>query len=320
MPDRAAHPKDISPTGWLALTRRVFREVGADHVGLVAAGCAFYGLLAIFPGLVALMAVGGLVIDPETVVAQFESVASLLPAEAASILLDQARSVAGAGSGGLGLAALIGIATAFYSASSGVAAMIEGLNLAYDVEEKRGFFALLGQKFLLTLGMIGGALLVVALLAIFPVALAFVPLGETLSGLLSLLRWPLLFLIVIGGLAILYRYGPSRPTARWRWITPGAVIATALWLVGSIGFAFYVRNFGSYNETFGALGGVIVLLMWLWLSSYIVLLGAEFDAEIEAQGKLDPAPATTDPDATGSDELARLRARDPIPGDERVAT
>ncbi len=271
--------------GWWRLLVNVYKEMTEDHVGLIAAGVAFYSLLAIFPGIVAGMAVAGLVMDPNTVVSQLEGLSRFLPQEAASIVIDQAVAVAGSEGGGLGLAALFGLLVALYSASKGVTSLMEGLNVAFEVEETRGLVRYYLTAFALTIGLIIGFLLIVAILALLPVVLAFLQFGDATQTLVSILRWPLVLIVVALGLAILYRYAPSRGPVPWHWITLGAGAACGLWLIGSILFAIYVQNFGGYNETFGALGGVIILLTWLWLSAYIVLMGAEVDGEIERQDK-----------------------------------
>ncbi len=271
--------------GWWTLLRNTYREMGADHVGLIAAGIAFYALTAIFPGIVVMMAIAGLVMDPAAVQQQLQGLSQFLPQEAAAVILDQSVSLAGSQEGGLGLAAILGFLIALYSSSKAVQALIEGLNVAFEVEEKRGFVKLYLVTFALTLGIILGFLLIVALLALVPAVLAFLQLGRFGEFMANLLRWPVVVAVVIGGLAVLYRFAPSRGDVPWRWLTPGALAATVLWLLGSIAFTIYVANFGSYNETFGALGGVVVLLTWLWLSSFIVLMGAELDSEMERQEK-----------------------------------
>ena len=271
--------------GWWRLLVNVYKEIGDDHIGLIAAGVAFYGLLAIFPGIVAAMAVAGLVMDPQAVVTQLEGLSRFIPREAAQIVIDQAVAVAGSEEGGLGLAAIFGVLVALYSASKGVTSLMEGLNVAFEVEEKRGIIRYYLTAFALTLGLILGFLLVIGLLAVLPAVLALFHLGSATEWIVSLIRWPILLGLIALGLAILYRYAPSRGPVPWHWLTLGAGVACGLWLVGSILFAIYVANFGAYNESFGALGGVIVLLTWLWLSAYIVLLGAEMDSEIEQQDK-----------------------------------
>nr|WP_238538218.1 YihY/virulence factor BrkB family protein [Oceaniovalibus guishaninsula] len=274
---------------------RVKDEITRDRVGLVAAGVAFYGLLAIFPGIAAVMAIAGLIVDPQEVVAQMDQLTQILPAQAAEIIIGQARDVAAGGGGGLGLAAIVGILIAIYSSSKGLGSLMQGMNIAYDEEEDRGFVMYQVTKLALTLGVIVGLLLAIAVAVGLPLILSFLPLQNFTQTVVLVLRWPLLMLIAATGLAISYRYGPSRDAPKWRWITPGAGIACILWVVGTGAFAIYVRNFANYNETFGALGGVIVLLMWLWLSAYIVLLGAEIDSEMEAQTRHDSTVGKSQP-------------------------
>lgn len=298
-----ARPRHISLKGWVALTRRVVGKIGSDRISLVAAGCAFFGLLAIFPGLVAVMAIAGFFIDAETVAGQVQNLASVMPQEAAQIVISQAQGVAGSDSGGLGLAAIVGLMITFYSSTAAVRSVIQGLNVAFDVPEERSFLRLYATQFALTLGVIVGFILIAAVLVVLPIVLSFLQFGEMTAMVATLLRWPFLLLVIVSGLSVLYRYGPSRRVRRWRWITPGAGIACLLWIAGSVAFSYYVSNFGSYNETFGALGGVVVLLMWLWLSAFIMLLGAEFDAEIEAQAKLDPQPPTMAADRISANAL-----------------
>ncbi|WP_083484259.1 YihY/virulence factor BrkB family protein [Loktanella sp. 3ANDIMAR09] len=303
MTDSTAHPGSLTAKGWIAVVKRIFANIGRDHLTLIAAGCAFYGLLAVFPGIVAAMALAGYFTDPSMLVNQMQTLSAFMPQEAAQIVLDQAKSVAGSDSGGLGLAAIIGVLTAFYSASAGMSALIEGLNVAFRVEEARSFLRNLIARIVLTLAMVIGFFVIVAALVLLPVVLNFIRLDPNAEWIIILVRWPIVLLLVAAGLAILYRYGPARKPRKWRWITPGALVACVLWLAGSAGFAFYVQNFASYNETFGALGGVIILLMWLWLSSFIVLFGAEIDAELEAQAKQNPAPTKGGRSTADSDDL-----------------
>ena len=292
--ETADTPTEIPLKGWKDIAVRVWGEVGADHVGLIAAGVAFYALLAIFPAIAALMALAGLVLAPSDVTSQLETATRMIPKEAAQIILDQAVAVAGSEQAGLGLAFVVGLCLAIYSASKGMGSLIEGLNVAYDETETRGFIKRTAVTLLLTVFLIVG--LVVGLLAAIavPLVLGLVAMPDWLSVTLSLLRWVVLLVMAMGGLAVLYRYGPSRSGARWLWLTPGAVIACIVWIVASVGFSIYATNFGSYNKSFGSMAGVIILLMWLWISAYIVLLGAEINAETEAQTAED---TTTGPDA-----------------------
>ena len=287
-------PTEIPAKGWKDIAFRVKDELSADHVGLIAAGVAFYALLAIFPAITALMALAGLLLDPSQVTAQMQTAMSVMPQQAAQIIIDQAVAVAGSEQAGLGLAFVVGLAIALYSASKGMGSLIEGLNVAYDETEARGFIKLTLVTLALTVALIVGLLLgLMAALAV-PIILGVLPLPAWLSVILNLSRWLILVAMTVFGLALLYRYGPSREKAEWTWLTPGAIAACVIWIVASIGFSIYVGNFSSYNASFGSMAGVVILLMWLWISAYIVLLGAEVNAEVEAQTGKD----TTDgPDA-----------------------
>ncbi len=293
---RNAHtPWQIPPAGWKDTLFRVKDEIGKDHVGLIAAGVAFYGLLALFPGITASMAIAGLLTKPAAIVDQLDRIGQMLPPEAADIIITQARDVAGSETTGLGLAAIIGILLAIYSASKGVGSLIEGLNVAYDEEEKRGFVKLKLVTLGLTAMLIFGLLVGLSTSLIVPVVLTSLGMGAIVETVIGAVSWAVMFALTIFGLAVFYRYGPSRDKPEWRWVSPGALVACILWLIGSAGFAWYVANFGSYNETFGTLGGAIILLMWLWLSAYIVLFGAELDSELEAQTRYDTTTGPSEP-------------------------
>jgi membrane protein len=283
----AERPQDIPKAGWRDILWRTKDEIRDDHVSMIAGSIAFYGLLAIFPALAAMISIWGLMFDPQQITEQLEALTSALPEGAAGILNDQARSVAEGAGAGVSLAAAGGILLTLYSASKGMTALIEGLNMIYDEEEKRGFVKLTAVTLLLTVGLLLVMIVTLGLVAVLPALLGNLGLGETVESLLDYARWPLLLLVALLGLAVLYRYAPSRDEPQWRWVSPGALIATVLWLVGSIAFSIYVRNFGSYNETYGSLGAVVILLMWFWLSAFIVLLGAEINCEIERQTERD---------------------------------
>lgn len=309
---RATSPTEIPKRGWKDILLRTKDEIANDHVGLVAAGVAFYALLAIFPMIAAIMAIAGLVAEPEMITAQIEEIGAILPEAAAEIVIGQATEVAGSQEAGLGLAAVIALLLALWSASAGMSSMMEGLNVAYDEKETRGFFKRTAMRLLLTLGVIAGFFVTVAIIVGVPVVLAIFPLGDLAETAASLLRWPVVAILAMLGLAVMYRYGPARDDAEWKWLSIGSVAAVVLWLVGSVAFAYYVSNFGSYNETFGTLGGVVTLLMWLWLSSYIVLMGAELNAEIESQTAHDTTVGQYRPmgerGADAADELGEAKA------------
>ncbi|WP_366140324.1 YihY/virulence factor BrkB family protein [uncultured Roseobacter sp.] len=269
--------------------------MSADRVGLIAAGIAFYALLSLFPAITALMALSGLLLDPADVTSQIEAFASAMPDEAAQIILDQAVAVAGSHQGGLSLALIIGVGLALYSASKGMSSLMDGLNAAYDEDESRGFVVRTATTLGLTLFLVLGLVVGLAAAMAVPAVLNVTTMPSWLETVVAALRWLLLGALTIFGIAVLYRYGPSRDNAEWQWLSPGAVVACVLWLVGSVGFSIYVANFGSYNETFGSMAGVIILLLWLWLSAYIILLGAELNAEMEAQTRYDTTVGEDEP-------------------------
>jgi membrane protein len=283
----AQTPITMPKKGWRDIGIRVWNSLSAHHVSLVAAGIAFYGLLAIFPAIAALISIAGLVLDPAEVQAELSNAIELLPAEASSILTNQARDVASRPATGITLTVLFGLLLTLYSASSGIRNLVQGLNIIYDESEKRSFIIVYLLSLGLTLGIIIGFVVAVALVVILPSLLGFLGLGDTVVGLLDYLRWPFLALMAILGLGVLYRVAPSRAAPRWQWISVGSVVATLLWIIGSVGFSVYVSNFASYNETYGSLGAVVILLMWLWLSAFIVLLGAEINAQMEHQTAVD---------------------------------
>lgn len=313
---KAKTPGEIPRRGWKAIASRTFSRMGELHVLLMAGGVAFYALLAIFPGIAAAVALLGLVYEPGSLVEQSQWLLNLMPEEAATIIAEQMAKVASAGDGALGLAAILSIAIALWSSSGTVGALVEGLNVIYGETDERGFVKNKLLTISLTIGMILGMGLALAVVAAIPAVLAFVGASETLTDAAMILRWPVLFAIAIGGIAVLYRYGPDRRAAEWRWLTPGAVLACVLWVAGSYGFSVYVQSFASYNETFGALAGVIILLTWLWLSAFIVFLGALIDAEAETQTEHD---TTVGPDRERGERDA-VKADAPAPSPDGDAS
>ena len=278
----ALSPWGIPWPGFKDVGLRVFRETKNDYIGLIAAGCAFYGLLAIFPAIAASIAIWGLLADPATIVGQIDGLTRALPGDAAAIIKDQAAAAAGA-EGGAALTALLSIAVGIYSASKGMKSLTTGLNIAYDEAEERSFIKKtllnLGLTFGAVIGLLGAVLLIVGV----PVALRFVGLSAGVQTLAAAFRW----VVLIGGaflaFAALYRIGPHRRGARFKWLSGGALVAVILWVGGSALFSVYVATLASYDSTYGTLGGVVVLLMWLYLTAFAILLGAEVNAELERQ-------------------------------------
>ena len=284
---RADSPGQIPKTGWRDILVRTWKEMGTDHVSMVAAGVAFYGILAIFPAITAIISIWGLMFDPQTILDQIEQIGHILPQDAQEVITSQASSIAEGAGTGVTLAAVGGILLALYSAMKGVKSLIEGLNIIYDEDEKRGFFKLNLVALLLTLALIFVMISVLGLLVLWPAVAGAFGFSSIIETLVNWLRWPLLGLVAMIGMAVLYRYAPSRDRPKWRWVTPGAAVATVLWIIGSIAFSVYMQYFGDYNETYGTLGAGIVLLTWLWLSAFVVLMGAELDSEMEHQTRRD---------------------------------
>jgi membrane protein len=302
-------PQEIPAKGWKDIAKRTGKEVKADQVPLLAAGVAFYVLLALFPAIIAGVSIYGLVADPQTVRDQINRLAETLSPETATLIGQQIQQVTSSAGGALGLATVIGILTALWSASSGMKALITGVNLAYDETEGRKFVKLRGLSILLTLGamvLLGVAL---ALIVGFPAVPDSWP--TVLVWTAAALRFVLLAVLLMAGLAALYRYAPDRDKPKWGWASPGSVVATMLWVLASVGFSVYVNAFGNYNKTYGALAGVIILMFWLYLTAFVVLVGAELNAEMELQTAKDttagPEQPLGDRDAHAADHVAESR-------------
>jgi membrane protein len=287
-PGRSADsPTTIPPRGWLEVLRRVWDEVGKDNMSIIAAGCAFYALLALFPAITALVAIYGLVADPAIIEQQISTLGAVMPKEAVDLLNVQAHAVAATGPTKLSWGAALALLLALYGATSGVKTLFEALNVAYEEGETRSFLRLNLTAFAFTVVTVVGVAVMIAVIVGLPTVLDYLPLGPLGEWLVRIGSWVLLFALVLLGLAVLYRFGPSRAPASWRWLTPGSLLATTLWLVASVAFSLYVGKFAAYNQTYGTLGGVVVLLMWLYISAFVILLGAELNAEAELQTRQD---------------------------------
>lgn len=267
---------------WL-FAKRVATEITDDRIGLTAAGVAFYAFLSIFPGLAALVSIWGLVADPAEVIDQLNAVDAILPGDVAAAMRAQAQEVAQADERAVGVALVVGLAVTLFSASRAVKAIMQALNIVYDTEETRGFVKFNAQAYAITLAVIVGGVTAIGALAVLPIALEFLRLDGVLEPALWIIRWPILFFGAWIGVAALYKFAPAHQ-ANWRWLKPGAGAAVVLWVVASIVFSVYVQNFANYNETYGSIGAVVVLLMWFWVSAFVFLVGAELDSELDAGG------------------------------------
>lgn len=279
----ATTPSEIPARGWKDILVRIYRNIGEDRVMLVAAGVTFYALLAIFPAIAALVALYGLFADPSHIAGQVDALSGVLPSGALDVIRDQLNRVAAQGSSKLGAAFIVGLLVSLWSANAGMKSIFDALNLVYDEEEKRGFFKLN----LVSLGFTVAAIVVVLLAIGCIVALPALFSSSAASGATKqigqIARWPILLVIVGLALAFVYRYGPSRSTPRWRWVTWGSAFAAVGWVVVSILFSLYTASFADYNKTYGSLGAVIGFMIWIWLSTTVILLGGEIDGEMEHQ-------------------------------------
>lgn len=292
---RATSPTDIPLAGWKDIGWRVYAEIGNDRLLAVAAGVVFYGLLALFPAITALVSSYALFADAATIGKHLAFAAALMPQGAYGIVDEQIARIAQGSSGGLSLAFLLALGLAVWSANAGMKAMIDALNVIYGETEKRSFVKLNLLSLAMTLGGLVFLLIAIAAVIVLPLVFAWLGIEGVGNWLIAMLRWPVIMLMIALGLAVLYRYGPSRHKAKWRWLSVGAIAATLLWVAGSALFSLYLSNFADYNATYGSLGAGIGLMMWLWLTSIAILVGAELNAEIEHQTARDSTIGSAKP-------------------------
>ena len=279
----ADSPGEIPWRGWRAVIRRTFFEMVTDRASLVAAGCAFYGTLALFPAMSMLISIYGLAFNPATVEPQLVLLRDLLPPTAYQLIADRVHVLVSKPPATLGIGLIVSIAVALWSSASGVKSIITALNLAYEEREQRSFVRYQLTAFAITLLAILSAVIGLALLVGLPAVLAFVGIPSTQRVLLRISSFGLLILGILMGLSLLYRYGPCRRSPKWHWVTPGSLVATVLWITASALFSWYVATFSAYDATYGPLGTVVAIMMWFYVTVYAVLLGAELNAELELQ-------------------------------------
>lgn len=273
-------------TVWRAL-KHVLRLMDERNLSLIAAGVAFYGILAIFPGLATVIALWGVIGDPSAVADQMQEFRAVLPQDVFTLIDVQLRALAQADGLTLGWASILSLSLALWSARAGVAALIRGLNAIYNTPNRSGV-AHYARALVLTLALIGVAITAIGCVVLAPVALAFIPQGAWSSSGLDAARWAIALTVLMAGFSIIYRFGPNRGNHPSRWVTPGAVFATLCWAGASSGFSLYLTNFGAYNEVYGSIGAVIAMLMWLFISAWLVLLGGALNAELEARATQGP--------------------------------
>lgn len=290
----AESPTDVPAKGWKDVAKRVNEERKLLRTLLLASGVAFWFFLSLFPALIAAVTIFGIFLDPDEVADRVEEGLDALPEEAQTLVSNQLEAIAGAGGTALGLGLIVSVGTALWAASAAMSNLMEATNAVYHERDDRNFVKKKGIALLLTLGaLLFGALALAAITTVPALVRA-----AGLPGGLELLAWPVLAAVFIVGLAVVYRYAPDRADPEWKWATPGAILAVVVWLVGSVVFQIYASNFGNYQETYGALAAVVLLLLWLLLTAVAVLLGAHVNAALEAQtgaGPTDDATTTRDP-------------------------
>ena len=291
----ASHPKQIPTAGWRDIFMRVVQNIGRDNTSLVAAGIGLNALLAVFPALAVLVSVYGMFASPADVATDLGPFLSILPGDASKLLSDQLQTLTTPKNHTLGFGALVATIVALWNSRQGMSALMTATNIAYNQREQRGFL----RQTALSIGFSVGAMFIFLVMLLVGVAVPLLlqraPIGQGVTVAILVFRWVLLWSFAVLGFSLAYRYAPDRQPPKWRWVTWGSAIAATVWILGSLGFAAYVQNFGSYGKTYGALGGVIVLLMWFYLMGFTIVLGAEINAEMEHQTAVDttegpPAP------------------------------
>jgi membrane protein len=279
----ARSPGQFPVAAWKDVFWRVKDEIGRDRVMIVAGGVTFYAVLALFPMIAAFVAVFGLFADTSNVASLLAGLEGVVPQEALALISEQLESLVSIDTGTLSIASAAALAVSFWTANGGMKGLIEAMNIAYDEDESRGFIALNLRSMALTLGAMLLVATLIAAAALLPVLTRVFPGGAVLDALLLFGRWPLMALVLVVALSVLYRFGPSRRDAKWRWVTPGSVFGALGLMLASVAFAVYTANFASYNETYGSLGTIVAVMVWLWIGSIVVIIGAEINAELEHQ-------------------------------------
>jgi membrane protein len=277
----ATRPSQVAHVGWKDILLRVYHDIDKNHLVSIAAGVTFYSILALFPAMAALVAVYGLFADPTAIATHLDTLSGVLPGGGLQVVGDELKRLTSQPGGTLGLTFAVGLATALWSANAGIKSLFDALNLAYSVPEKRGFIKLNAVSLAFTAVAIGFALLALAAMVVQPIVVDYLGVTNAADAAIRWLRWPVLLVVVMLGLAVLYRFGPNRADAIWRWVTWGSAVAAVLWLLVSALFSWYAAHFGSYDKTYGSLGAVIGFMIWIWISTLVVLLGAEIDNEME---------------------------------------
>lgn len=291
----AMRPHQIPLAGLKDVFWRLYAAINEDRVMLVAAGVTYYLLLALFPAMAALVSLYGFFASPSQIAERIQFLSAVMPTDALNIFIDQLRSLATQDSSTLSIGLIAGLGIALWSSNNGMKALFEAMNVAYEEEEKRGFLKLTAVSLMFTLGAMVLVVVLIVTVGVVPAVLSFIYLGGWAEIVISLLRWPLLLLFITSGIALLYRFGPSREPAQARWLSWGTIFATVFWLLASVAVSYYLSNFANYNATYGTLGALIGFMVWTWISVIIVIVGAELNAELEHQTAQDTTTGPAQP-------------------------
>jgi membrane protein len=279
----ARSPSEIPPRGWWLVAKRAAAGFNEDRVMTEAAGVTFYVLLALFPALASFISIYGLFADPSKLTDQLQNLGDIVPGGGLDLIRAQVMSLTSSSNQALGFGALVGLATSLWSANAGMKSLFGALNVVYHEKEKRSYLKFTLEAFAFTLGAIAFIILALFAVVAIPVMLNFVGLSSIADTLLRVARWPVMLIVVSMVFSLIYRFGPSRNRAKWQWVSWGGAFAAVFWVIASLAFSFYVANFGNYNKTYGTLGAAIGFMTWIWISTMVVLMGAELNAELERQ-------------------------------------
>ncbi|MDY8109573.1 YihY/virulence factor BrkB family protein [Fulvimarina sp. 2208YS6-2-32] len=317
----AEGPLDIPWKGWKDIALRLYASFFEDRVMLIAAGATFYLLLALFPAFAVFVSLYGFVSDPSSISEHIAFIGQFLPQAGTELLQSQLATLAKQDPASLSVGFLTGFVFAMWSANNGIKTLFEAMNVAYGEVESRSFLKLNAVAFCFTISMIIVGIVLIIAIGIVPAVMAILGLQTFTETFIAALRWPVVFLVIVAAIAAIYRYGPSRSRAEWKWVFGGAFLTAFVWLGASIGFSWYLQNFANYNATYGSLGAVIGFMMWVWVSSVIFIIGAEVNAEMEHQTAHDttgdPKQPLGERGARVADTLGKSRRRDPEPTAEK---
>ena len=275
-------PIEIDSSGWKKVLKRVKKRIVQDNIPIVSAGVAFYAFLAIFPGIMALFSIYGLATDAQSAQEQITRLAEVMPEETVSLIEGRMDKLMETSTSALGWGTIFGILVALWSANRGIKSLFTGLDVAYSVENGRGFFKQYAMTMAFTLGTIFVIIVSLGFIVLFPLLVNTIDLPETIKSLITWLRWPFVALIIISAISLIYKFGPARKTPGFQWVVLGAIVATLVWLIATWGFSIYVSNFGNYSEMYGSLSAVVILLFWLFITNFIILVGGELNRATEA--------------------------------------